>query len=102
MLWVDDHPENNDAERNLLTSRRITVDLARDGNAAVHRLEEKKYDLVLSDMRRDADERAGTKLLQEIMSRGFPVRVIFYATRFDPDLRIPRHAVGMTNRPDDS
>lgn len=101
ILWVDDSPENNDAERNLFVSLGTRVNLARTTEAAISSLKTPSYDLVISDMRRGGDETAGLQLLSEIRKLGKPTPVIFYAAGFDPGRGVPPYAFGMTNRPDE-
>ncbi len=60
LLWVDDHPEDNVAEMNLLRLRGIAVDVAACNAGAVDLVGRRKYDAVISDIIRDdpADPRA--------------------------------------------
>lgn len=101
ILWVDDNPENNNVERNLLGSLGMSVDLARTTELAMTNLRQGSYDLVISDMKRSGDDKAGLRLLSEIHSLVKPASVIFYAAGFDPRLGVPPYAFGMTNRPDE-
>src|SRR5262249_22155926 len=57
VLWVDDDPGNNDAERNALAEIGIRVDIAISTTDALKRIEtlrshKRTYDLVISDMGR--------------------------------------------------
>ena len=101
VLWVDDHPENNDVERNMLGALGMIVDLAPTTELAMQRLKGIHYDLVVSDILRNGDEKAGLQLLAETRKLGLPPLVIFYAQAYDPGRGVPPYAFGMTNRPDE-
>jgi CheY-like chemotaxis protein len=101
ILWVDDHPENNENERRMLESLRIVVDEVLSTDHALSRLERAAYDSVISDMSRNGDDQAGLRLLSEMRSRGIKVPVIFYVGRIDPSKGTPPGAFGITFRPDE-
>lgn len=101
VLWVDDNPENNNVERNLLGSLGMHVDLVRTTELAISSLKTSSYNLVISDMKRSNDERAGLQLLLVMRKLDLPLPVIFYAAGYDPGRGVPPYAFGMTNRPDE-
>jgi CheY-like chemotaxis protein len=115
ILWVDDHPENNTNERNILYSFGMLVDLADSTDKAMSMLKTKKngrqrYDVIISDMKRvekgEDKPQAGEELLRRIKEKAeefniIDIPVIFYAGGFDRRRGIPPYAFGMTNRPDD-
>jgi CheY-like chemotaxis protein len=100
ILWVDDNPGNNVAERQLLRHLDIFVDLARSTDEAKSMLKETPYDVIISDMKRGGDGQAGLELLST-MRKDAIIPTIFYLTDFDRSKGIPVDAFGITNRPDE-
>jgi CheY-like chemotaxis protein len=110
VLWVDDNPVGNTAERRVLKSLGITIDIAEttDEGIAMHR--RKFYDAIISDMKRQTDGAAtsqpkqqvpdGVRFLQELRNLGPHPRTILYFFDIDWTLGLPRGAFAMTNRPD--
>lgn len=66
-LVVDDEPAVRRSLRRLLLSRRFSVDLAKDGLVAAHLLNERRYDVVLCDVR--MPKMGGIALYSRIDSR---------------------------------
>lgn len=79
ILWVDDRPDNNIAERNSLQDLGMTIRLATSTDQALDRLSNERFDLVISDMGRPPDERAGYTLLSRMNAAGIKLPLIFYA-----------------------
>lgn len=86
LLWVDDHPENNVAEMNLLRLRGIAVDVAAGNAGAMDLVRRRKYDAVISDIVRNdpSDPRAGLHL-PSALGDALSVRpiVIFYTSHLE-------------------
>lgn len=103
ILWVDDAPDNNVYLRGLLRSLGIFVDLAKNTFDAVSMAALTKYDVVISDMKRDGDSKAGIKLLAELQQRNLDAYrwTVFYFSQYDPSRGVPTYAFGATNRPDE-
>lgn len=108
-LWVDDKPENNERERELM-SRLLGLEFKNvlSTNEAVTEVsqERDKYDVVISDMSRPDDERAGYTLLEKLKAMGremgYNIPVIFYTgyARPEDDAEARRRgAKGLTNNP---
>ncbi|MQA27639.1 MAG: response regulator, partial [Micromonosporaceae bacterium] len=53
ILWVDDNSDGNSALTHLFRRLGMTVDTARSTDEAMARLNERSYDLIITDMRRD-------------------------------------------------
>jgi hypothetical protein len=98
LLWIDDTPSNNLIEIGILRRLGIIIDLARSSEDAEQRLENSVYDLVLSDMRREGDEKAGEKFLRKIESSRLVPPLIFYVGK---QCDVPATAFGLTTRPDE-
>lgn len=102
VLWVDDRPENNVYERQALEALEVRVVLAESTDQALALLRQQSYDLVISDMGRPPDRRAGYTLLDKMRASGDRTPFIIYAGS-----RLPEHvqeardhgALGATNRP---
>lgn len=108
VLWVDDHPENNEYERRALQKLGIKIDLALSTSEAVRRMRGTRYDLLISDLGRQTagedDPDAGLKLVEALRGEGSHIPVIVYAgsrgIRKRPEL-MRAGASGVTNRPTD-
>lgn len=102
VLWVDDNPGNNDAERNALGEIGIHADIAVSTADALNRMSKKTYDLVISDMKRGNEKFAGLDLLQQMKEKKYTAQVIFYTLRYDTSVMgTPPSSFGITNRPDE-
>jgi CheY-like chemotaxis protein len=102
VLWVDDHPDNNRYERAALEQLGIEVITATSTEDALKLLQTDRYDLIISDMGRPSDSRAGYTLLDQLRSDGDGTPYIIYAgSRAARDVAEAKEhgAVGMTNRP---
>lgn len=104
LLWVDDRPQNNMYEQKALKILGANIDLAQTTEEALDHLNSNEYDVVLSDMGRPRDDRAGYTLLEEKKQRNDETPFIIYSTsnkkKHKQEAR-RRGAVGSTNRPDE-
>lgn len=102
VLWVDDRPDNNRYERRALEAMGIQVELALATDEAIKKLDHQSFDLVISDMGRPGDPRAGYTLLDLLRDKGMSTPFVIYAGS-----RLPEHvkearergALGCTNSP---
>jgi CheY-like chemotaxis protein len=102
LLWVDDRPHNNIYERRALEALGIHIKTSLDTNDAQQQLRARSYDLVISDMGRPGDPRAGYTLLDALRQAGDRTPFLIYAGS-----RAPEHAreakghgaIGCTNSP---
>jgi DNA-binding response OmpR family regulator len=69
VLWIDDHPDTNQAEREALEHAGLRVDTALSNAQAADRMRGREYDLVISDIGRDAPQaqRAGLNVPRELL-----------------------------------
>jgi len=82
VLWVDDHPENNQALIDLYTELGVHFEIALSTAHALYILASYEYDLVISDMGRGDEADAGVRMIREI-NRQFGIRppiLIFSST----------------------
>jgi CheY-like chemotaxis protein len=78
--------------------------LSRSTEDALAKIENQKFDLIISDMGRYPDRYAGCTLLEALRSRGDRAPFIIYMDRSTPELRAEardKGAQGLTNRPDE-
>lgn len=104
VLWIDDQPGNNVHEDAAFARLGLTIFPAPSDDAATRLLSAPGpgYDLVLSDIKRDGDSKAGTAFLRDALLPRHPdLPVIFYVTEYDPARPAPSGAFGITNRPDE-
>jgi CheY-like chemotaxis protein len=102
VLWVDDRPEGNHFERSAMQQLGIAVDISTSTEDALKRLNVDSYDLIISDMGRSPDSRAGYTPLDSIRKRGDQTPFLIYASSRSPEhvAEAVRHgAIGCTNRP---
>ena len=104
VLWVDDRPSNNVREREGLAAQGIGVTTSTSTDDALTELAANAatYGLVISDMARGIDRRAGYTMLRQMRERGIQTPVVFYAgggsSAHDVESR-ERGALGSTNSP---
>ena len=100
VLWVDDRPDNNSYERQALEALGIRVDISTSTEDALTRIRWRSYDMIISDMGRPPDGRAGYTLLDELRARGDETPYFIYASSRAPEhvAEARKHgAVGCTN-----
>ena len=79
--------------------------IARSSDEATEKLGSSHYELVISDMGRPPDSRAGYTLLDALRKQGNPIPYVIYAGSNKVEHKreaIEHGAVGSTNRPDES
>jgi CheY-like chemotaxis protein len=79
ILWVDDRPDNNFYEREALKRYGIEFTLATSTDEALKILSGAKFDVIISDMGRPPDPRAGYTLLEAVRSKGDNTPYFIYA-----------------------
>ncbi len=100
-LWVDDRPSNNIFERQSLEALGVSFVLATSTEEALDRLAKRKFDVVISDMGRPPDPRAGYTLLEQLRASGNQTPFVIYAGSNAPEHKAEarsRGALGCTNR----
>lgn len=100
VLWVDDRPNNNIYERQALETLGVSFVLATSTDEALKHISRRRFDMIISDMGRPPDSRAGYTLLDKLRDAGDKTPFIIYAGS-----RAPEHvaesrqhgAIGCTN-----
>lgn len=104
VLWVDDHPAGNRFETQALEALGVRVSFATSTDDAVSQVLWRRVDLVISDMRRPPDEKAGLTLLKRMAQLRNPVPVIIYTGRraaIEAPEAIEHGAIACTNSPNE-
>ncbi|HET8657612.1 MAG TPA: response regulator [Micromonosporaceae bacterium] len=102
VLWVDDRPDNNRYERHALEALGIRFAISTSTDDAVKQVRYQPFDLIISDMGRPGDPRAGYTLLDKLKSEGDRTPFIIYAGSRAPEHveeAIRRGAIGCTSSP---
>jgi len=102
ILWVDDVPMDNRAERRLLRQMGIFVEAVVSNEEAKTVLADRAESiaLIISDIKR-AKGPSGLQLLADLEGRPEHPDVIFYVLQPEPDLPLPQGALGITVWPDE-
>ena len=101
ILWVDDRPQNNVYERQSLEALGARFIIAKSTDEALAHLRSQRVDVVISDMGRPPDQRAGYTLLTAMRTGGNRVPFIIYAGSNAPEHKaeaLASGAQGSTNR----
>lgn len=85
ILWVDDHPNGNVFERRALESAGVIAEISLSTEDALARLASDRYHLVISDMERFDNSRAGYELLTSMRAEGFAQPFVIYAGDARPE-----------------
>lgn len=94
VLWVDDKPQNNLREREAMTSFGVRFELAQSTEEALQRLHSSGYDLIISDMGRPGDARAGYTLLKVLRDRGDTTRYILFTSSCSGEQKHEANSLG--------
>ena len=101
ILWVDDEPNNNINERQSLEALGVRFILSTSTENALAEVAARSFDVIVSDMARGDDQRAGYTLLDTLRRAGTSTPFIVYASSRRPDhvAEAKAHgAFGCTNR----
>jgi CheY-like chemotaxis protein len=87
VLWADDNPANNELAVRAFTKLGLDIVQAASTEAAIEALQRRNFDLVISDMGRGEDLRAGYDLLGRIRASGNKVPFFVFAGSDKPEYR---------------
>ena len=102
VLWVDDRPDNNRYERQALEALGVRFALSTSTDDALNQLRHQSFDLIISDMSRPPDSRAGYTLLDKLRREGNRTPFVIYAGSGASDIVLEasrRGAVSSTDSP---
>jgi CheY-like chemotaxis protein len=94
VLWVDDQPENNQGLIQII-SKKMNADfeLCKTTDEALDKPAD-SYSLIISDMSRPGDQRAGINLLRELRRKSVHTPYLIYAGRVDAGLETEARRLG--------
>lgn len=87
ILWVDDNPQNNELAVRALRKLALDVEQVVSTEEALGRMQHRRFDLVISDMGRGSNMRAGYDLLAALRNRGDTVPFLIFAGADRPEYR---------------
>ena len=87
VLWVDDNPTNNELVVRALRRLRLDVEQTTSTESALSAMQRRHFDLVISDMGRGSDMRAGYGLLKAIRDAGNAVPFLIFSGSDKPEFR---------------
>jgi len=101
LLLVNDIPEEMSHVIDILRELGIHVTIETSSEGALQALSTGTYNVVVSDMVRDAVGDEGIRFLKQMRDQGILIPVIFTVGNFNPALGTPAFAFGITNRVDE-
>lgn len=102
ILWVDDKPEGNFYEMESLRKLGISIDTATSSEGAEVKLKHRKYDLIITDLRRGNDSNAGLKFIKTELQHRPESKILVYTNYSSSQQKsavLAAGAKGMTSRP---
>jgi CheY-like chemotaxis protein len=87
ILWVDDNPANNELAMRALRKFGLDIEQTTSTEAAMAAFQRRKFNLVISDMGRGDDIRAGYGLLKLLRDSGSKVPFFIFASSDKPEFR---------------
>jgi CheY-like chemotaxis protein len=99
ILWVDDHPLANANIHRFLNNYGVVIDNVRETDEALIALRwaSSAYELIISDMNRNGNTRAGLELLEGVSSLNLDKPVIIFVANLNKELGIPKDARTITD-----
>ena len=104
ILWVDDRPWNNAYERHALSALGFRITISQSTEDALDKLRMGRFDVIISDMGRPPDDRAGYTLPEAVRDQGIRTPYLIYAGSRKPEHQreaLKSGAQGTTNRPEE-
>lgn len=90
VLWVDDKPANNTFERRALEALGIQFTLSTSTEDALDKVRANSYSVIISDMGRPSDRRAGFTLLEKLRALHIRTAFIIYSKVKLSETELPR------------
>jgi CheY-like chemotaxis protein len=87
VLWADDNPANNELAVRAIRKFGLDIEQATSTEAAMAAFQRRRFDLVISDMARGDDMRAGYNLLKLLRESGSKVPYFIFAGSDTPEYR---------------
>jgi CheY-like chemotaxis protein len=87
ILWVDDNPQNNTLAVRALTKLQLEIEQVTSTSLGLEAMQRRHFDLVISDMGRGDNMRAGYDLLAAIREQGNRLPFLIFAGTDTPEHR---------------
>lgn len=87
ILWVDDNPGNNELAVRALRKLHLNVEQVVSTEAALEAMRQRPFDLIISDMGRGENMRAGYELLDAVRGKGEAVPFLIFSSGDTPEFR---------------
>jgi CheY-like chemotaxis protein len=94
VLWVDDNPANNELAMRALRKLNLDVEQAVSTETGVAAMDRRHFDVIISDMGRGPNMRAGYELLEAVRRRRPEVPFLIFAGADTPQFRKEAHERG--------
>ena len=103
LLWVDDNLKNNLHEHSVFNKLGVEVTQVLTNEDALEMLQRQDltFHVVVSDIKRPGDDKAGLNLLLLLQDHEISLPVIYYITEIKEGAPLPLGAFGLTNQPDE-
>jgi CheY-like chemotaxis protein len=99
ILWVDDNPANNELAVRALRKMQMDVEQVTSTEAALAARQNRHFDLIISDMGRGDNMRAGYELLQAVRQKDKQIPYLIFAGSDRPEFRREAQQRGLSCRP---
>lgn len=87
ILWVDDNPDNNRLAVRALKRLQLDVEQVTSTELGLSALQQRHFDLVISDMGRGSNLRAGYELLKAMRDAGSQTPFLIFSSSDRPEFR---------------
>ncbi|MCB0703855.1 MAG: response regulator [Saprospiraceae bacterium] len=99
LLWIDDQPDQNIFESNIIRSLGASISYANSSEQALLKIQKEPFQLIISDISRNGFAREGIQFLTKLNAEQTAVPFIFYTGAIDRSKGVPPYAFGITNSP---
>jgi len=101
ILWIDDQPAGNAWERQMLVKFGVSFVTVETTNSAIACLKAESFHLVLSDIARGDEPKAGLEALPAILEAAPAIPVVFYVGHVLPNRPVPVDSKGIAAEPNE-
>ncbi len=101
VLWVDDNPDTVMYESGVLQGLGMLVEFAKTSANAMERLGKEKFQIVVSDIRRNGKNTEGLDFMAQMRAAGLNMPLIYYVSELDKTKGVPIGAFGITDDPNE-
>lgn len=98
LLWIDDRSERSKNDSGFLGKLGFNVIIANSSEEAFRYIEEKRIDIIISDIKRNG-KKEGLEFLKNLRDRRITIPLIFYIEFLKEERGTPPYAFGITNDP---